>query len=361
MTDKEYLTGVSAFNYFGPARVRLLYSYFKTAEKIWKSTTDELLETGLSEKKVLEFEGFRKYFDIKLYFEKLSKLKIKVTTFLDSDFPKSLHDLPGSPVVLYYKGSLKGLKGSCLAIVGTRKMTSYGREVTEKFSGGLGALGITIISGLARGVDTVAHKACLAAGGVTVAVLAGGLDSVYPPENKSLAEEIIKNGGATISEYPLGAPAMPVNFAIRNRIVSGLASSVLVIEGAEKSGTLLTASHAAEQGKTVFAVPGQITSPLSKAPLYLLKNGAKMATEVKDILEEMDMDLKVDREKMESVSPDSPYEAEIVKLLENEPLYLDELVRITGSKTSEISARLTIMEMKGLIKNLGGGKYQKCN
>lgn len=361
MEEHEYLTAVSAFNYFGPARVKLLYSYFKSAKKIWDSMVGKLLETGLSEKKVLEFDYFRKSFDIKAYFEKLSELNIKTTTFLDSDFPKALKDLPGAPVSLYYKGSLKGLKGSCLAIVGTRKMTSYGKEVTDKFSGGLGSLGITIISGLARGIDTAAHKSCLASGGVTVAVLAGGLDSIYPPENKSLAEEIIEKHGAIISEYPLGTPAMPVNFAVRNRIVSGLSSCVLVIEGAEGSGTLLTASHAAEQGKTVFAVPGQITSPLSKAPLFLLKNGAKMATEVKDILEEMDMDLKVDKEKMESISPDSPEESQIVNLLENEPLYLDELVRITGSKTSEISARLTIMEMKGLIKNLGGGKYQKCN
>jgi len=361
VTESEYLTAICAFTYFGPVRVNLLYTYFKTAKKIWQSTTDELLETGLSEKKVQEFSDFRKNFDIKSYFEKLSKLNIKFVSFLDDDFPRALKNLDGAPVILYYKGSLKGLKSASVAIVGTRKMTSYGREVTEKFSGALSALGVTIISGLARGVDTAAHKASLATGGITVAVLGNGLDSVYPPENKNLAEEIIEKGGAILSEYPLGAPALPVNFAVRNRIVSGLSSCVLVIEGAEKSGTLLTASHAAEQGKTVFAVPGQITSPLSKAPLFLIKNGAKMATEVKDILDELDLELKVDKEKMEKVVPTGPEEANILEYLENEPLYLDELVRISGSKTSEISARLTIMEMKGLVRNLGGGKYKKCN
>ena len=262
-------------------------------------------------------------------------------------------------MILYYKGVLDSLKTNSVAIVGTRRMTSYGREVTERFSSGLGNLGVTIISGLARGVDTVAHKACLSVNGKTVAVLGNGLDTVYPPENANLADEIIKKGGAIISEYPLGYPALPVNFAIRNRIVSGLSDAVIVIEGAEKSGTLLTAGHAAEQGKTVFAVPGQITSPLSASPLYLLKNGAKIASSVKDILDELDFQIKVDKEKIQEIIPDTPEEANLLEILENEPLHLDELVRISGRKTSEISARLTIMEMKGMVKNLGQGIYRK--
>lgn len=359
MTEKEYLTAVCAFTYFGPARTRLLYLYFKSAEKIWLSKAGELIDTGIGEKAVTKFIEFRRSFDIINYFKKLKSLGIETTTFLDKDFPEALKEIPSPPVVLYYKGNRKSLNKTSVAIVGTRKMTSYGREVTEKFSGELSAYGVCIISGLARGVDTAAHKACLDAGGTTVAVLAGGLDSIYPPENKTLAKNIAESGGCLISEYPLGTSPLPVNFAVRNRIVSGLADCVLVVEGAEKSGTLLTATHAAEQGKTVFAIPGQITSPLSSAPLFLLKNGARMATEAKDILDELDIQLKVDREKMKKLSPDSPEEAEILGFLENEPLFLDELVRITGGKTSEISARLTIMEMKGLVKNLGGGKYKK--
>jgi DNA processing protein len=359
VTESEYLIAVTAFTYFGPARVKLLLAYFKSAKKLWNCTFEDLIETGLPEKKVVEFVNFRKSFDAKSYFEKLTRLNIKVTTFLDKNFPEVLKKLDGAPVVLYYRGSLSGLKANCIAIVGTRRMTAYGREVTEKFSSELSAFGVTIISGLARGVDTAAHSATLAAGGVTIAVLGNGLDSIYPPENKNLAEAIVQKGGALISEYPLGYPALPVNFAVRNRIVSGLGNCVLVIEGAEKSGTLLTASHAAEQGKTVFAVPGQITSPLSKAPLYLLKNGAKMATETGDILDELDMEVKVDRDKMKRVAPDTPEEAKLAEFLENEPLHLDELVRITGGKTSEISARLTIMEMKGIVKNLGKGMYKR--
>ncbi|EKE12154.1 MAG: hypothetical protein ACD_13C00292G0002 [uncultured bacterium] len=359
MTESQYLTAISAFNYFGPARVRLLLSYFKTAGKIWNADASVLIKIGISSKKTSEFSEFRKKFSFDAYFKKLAELGIKVTTILDKDFPIALREIDNGPVVLYYKGNLKCLKGSSVAIVGARKMTSYGCEITEKFSTELAGFGIAIISGLARGVDTVAHKTCISVGGVTVAVLGNGLDSIYPFENKNLADEIIKKGGLILSEYPPGSPAIPINFAVRNRIISGLAKCVLVIEGAVKSGTLLTASHAADQGKTVFAVPGQITSPLSQAPLYLLKNGARMATEVGDILSELDIDTKVDREKMEKIAPDSPEEVVILEFLENEPLHLDELVRITGSKTSDVSARLTIMEMKGMVKSLGGGKYKK--
>jgi DNA processing protein len=361
MLESEYLTAVYAFNYFGPARVKLLLSYFKTPKKIWKSTKEELTETGLSEKKVLEFEKFRKDFDIENYFSRLKKLKIEVTTVLDKNFPKNLKGLDGAPLLLYYKGSLDCLKANCVAIVGTRKMTAYGREVTQKFSSELANFGITIISGLAYGVDTAAHKGCLSVGGKTAAVLGNGLDTIYPTENTGLANEIIKTGGAVISEFPLGYPSLPVNFAIRNRIVSGLSDAVIVVEGAEKSGTLLTATHAAEQGKTVFAIPGQITSPLSFAPLFLLKNGAKLATEVKDVLDELDMQVKVDKEKIAKIIPDTPEEEKLLTILENEPLHLDELVRISGCKTQEISARLTIMEMKGMVRSMGNGIYKKCN
>lgn len=358
MTESEYLIAVSAFTYFGPARIKLLISYFKSAKKVWNISEKELIEVGIPEKKACEFISFRENFNLVLYFSKLEKLKIKATTFIDNDFPEMLKDLEGAPAVLYYKGSLVGLKQPSVAIVGTRKMTSYGKEVTVMFSGGLSAFGVTIISGLAHGIDTTAHKTCIDSGGTTVAVLGSGLDLIYPVENIALANEIVKKGGALISEYPLGYPPLPQNFAVRNRIVSGLSSSVLVIEGAEKSGTLLTATHAAEQGKTVFAVPGAITSPLSKAPLFLLKNGARIATEPKDILDELNVSIKVDIKRMNKIAPSTPEEEKLLEILETEPLYLDELVRISGEKTSKVSARLTIMEIKGMVKNLGGGRYR---
>lgn len=359
MTEDQYLTAVYSFNYFGPQRVNLLLKFFKSAKNIWLTTPEKLIETGLSNEKVISFEKYRNNFDIKIYFEKLKKLEIKVVTFLDDNYPQNLEGIDGAPLVLYYKGTLKKNDINSVAIVGSRKMTSYGREVAELFSGQLANFGVTIISGLARGIDTVAHKACLANGGRTIAVLGNGLDSVYPSENIFLANEIIKNGGAIISEYPLGYPALPVNFAIRNRIVSGLSTAVIVIEGAEKSGTLITASNAAEQSKTVFTIPGQITSPLSYVPLFLLKNGAKIATSPKDIMEELDFNLKINPEEVEKVMPDTPEQEKILEILSNEPLHMDELVRISKMPTSVISARLTIMEMKGMVKNMGRGIYRK--
>jgi DNA processing protein len=288
MTESQYLTAVYAFGYFGPARVRLLLSYFGGAKNIWECPEEKLVEVGLPVGKMSAFAYFRKRFDIEKYFRRLHVLGIRVVTILDKDYPQNLIDLDGAPSVLYYKGSLDALKVSSVAIVGSRKMTPYGKEVAEKFSSELSNFGVTVISGLARGIDSSAHKACLNAGGRTVAILGNGLDIIYPPENLGLSKEIIKAKGALISEYPLSYPPLPGNFAARNRIISGLSSAIIVIEGAEKSGTLLTATHAAEQGKTLFAVPGPITSPLSAAPLSLIKNGAIMATSTKDILDELD-------------------------------------------------------------------------
>ena len=360
MTELQYLTAVYAFNYFGPARVKLLLSYFKKARNIWLAKNSELIEIGLSKDKVSEFDEFRKKFDIEDYFRQLKGLKIGVVTILDEKYPENLKGLEGAPSVLYFKGCLKSSDVNSIAIVGSRKMSSYGREVAQKFSAELASFGVAIVSGLAKGIDTAAHMGALSVGGRTIAVLGQGLDSIYPPENTLLSEKIIKSGGAILSEYPLGVPALPVNFAIRNRIVSGLSAAVVVIEGAEKSGTLLTASHAAEQGKTVFAVPGQITSPMSAAPHFLLRNGAKIATCATDILEELDLQIKVDKEKIEKIMPSSKEEAKLIEILEVESLHLDELVRITGGKTAEISARLTIMEMKGMVRNLGQGIYRKA-
>jgi len=293
MTESQYLTAVYAFSPLGPARIILLLSYFGSAKKIWGASVTDLIKTGLKPYLVNNFSTHRKKFDIQKYFERVRQLDIGVVTVFQKGYPSNLKTIDGAPLVLYFKGSLDCLKGNSVSIVGSRKMTSYGGEVTEEFSGNLAKHGVTIVSGLARGVDTVAHKACLSVGGKTAAILGNGLDRIYPPENKNLAEEIVRAKGVLISEYPLGHPPLPANFAIRNRIISGLSDAVVVVEGEKKSGTLLTAKHAAEQGKTLFAVPGQIFSQLSAAPLYLLKNGAMIATSVNDILEELDLQKKV--------------------------------------------------------------------
>jgi len=291
---------------------------------------------------------------------KATLLKINFLTIKDADYPHNLVDLDSAPPVLYIKGNLEPSDSNSVAIVGTRKMTFYGKEVTEKFTKELSNLGITIVSGLALGVDACAHKACLDEGGRTIAVLASGLDIITPGSNTALAKRIVEGRGALVSEYPLGHPPLRTNFASRNRIISGLSRAVLVIEGAQQSGTLLTASAAAEQGRPVFAVPGQITSPMSAAPLFLIESGAKMATNVMDILEELNMEFSVNHEMMENIMPQTKEERSLSTIITNEPVHLDEIVRISGLNVSDISARLTIMELKGLVKNLGGGIYKRA-
>lgn len=358
MTEKEALISLSAFVPFGPARINLLISFFGSASAAWKANPATLSKLGLGEIKLSSFLAHRKSFDLNSYLRTLKKNSIEVVTGEDKNYPRELKEISGAPILLYFKGKIKML-GPGVAIVGARKMTSYGKEVAWKFAGELARFDITIISGLARGVDTAAHEAALSVKGRTVAVLACGLDMVYPPENTRLAQDIIKNGGAIISEYPLGYPALKINFAARNRIISGLAKVVVVVEGTQKSGTLLTASAAAEQGRTLFAVPGQITSPNSQAPLFLLKNGAKMAIAPADILEELGMEIKVDREMLEKVMPSGIEEESLLKILELEPTHLDNIVRISSLDAGKVSARLTIMELKGMVKNLGGGIYKK--
>ena len=359
MSDDKYLVALCSFTDFGPRRVTLLINYFKNAKRAWNVEKKDLLEVGVKDNLADKFIKYRNSFNCDKYFSSLEQKGISYIVKEDKLYPKNLKELDDAPVVLYYLGKLSIFDENAVAIVGTRKMTYYGKEVTEKFSSELASLGITIISGLARGIDSVAHRSALNMGGRTIAVIASGLDNIYPPENIKLANDIVKSGGAILSEYPLGYPALPVNFPSRNRIVSGLSKAVVVIEGYKKSGTLLTASSAAQQGKTVFAVPGQITSPMSEAPHYLLQNGAKWAFCPKDILDELSLEVKVDRDKVAKVLPDSRDEEKIIKLLEAEPLHLDELVRISGGNVSKISSTLMSMRLKGLVKEVGGGVYKK--
>jgi DNA processing protein len=295
MLEKKYLTALYSFTRFGPARTRLLIDYFGSAKNTWKANTSELREVGLSQSIVDDFEIHRVRFDIRKYFQKLDKLSIKVITINDKDYPKNLIGLDDAPLVLYVKGEMSPDDANSVAIVGTRKMTPYGKKVVSSLATGLANHGVTIISGLALGIDAAAHWAAVNAGGRCIAVLASGLDKVTPVSNTNLARSIIRKGGAIVSESPLAAQIWPSSFVLRNRIISGMARAVVVIEGAKKSGTLLTASSAARQGKQVLAVPGPITSLMSAAPHFLLRAGAKMVTNVDDILEELDYQRRVEK------------------------------------------------------------------
>lgn len=358
MQERHYLALLYSFSSFGPKRTTLLIDYFGSAEIVWRASERELVKVGIKSDTAQKFRKYQKEVTEEEFFKNLKERNINFVTILDKNYPENLKDLDDAPLVLYYIGKLKKRYPNAVAIIGSRKMTSYGKEVATRFANELAGLGVTIVSGLARGVDTTAHKACLLAKGKTLAVLAGGLDKIYPPENKKLAEKVIKKG-ALISEFPPGFPSKREYFASRNRIISGISRAVVVVEGEQKSGTLLTASHAAKQGREVFAVPGQITSPLSAAPHILLKNGVRIVTEVKDILEELNLQFGVDTEKIEEVMPSDEVEAKILELVTNEPLHMDEIGRAVDKKISQVLTKLTMMEMKGMIVQTEPGFYKK--
>lgn len=357
--EKKYLLALYSFSYFGPARTKLLIDYFGDSEKAWKATKKQLLEIGMKEEAVNRFIKYRDVFDFDGYFKKLERLGIKFVTIGARDYPSNLAEIEDAPPVLYYTGVLKKSDNLAVAIVGTRKLTSYGREATQIFSRGLSNYGIAIVSGLAFGIDAIAHKEVVEAGGRGIAVLASGLDIITPSSNTYLAEKLLESGGAIVSEYPLGHIPQKYDFPQRNRIISGLSKAVIVIEGARQSGTLLTASHAAEQGRTVFAVPGQITSAMSEAPHFLIANGAKIAFSVGDVITELGWDIKRDTEAISKAVPSDEMEIKILEVLANEDLHVDEVGRITGLQVAAVSAKLTVMQLKGMVKSLGGGVYKK--
>lgn len=356
--DKDYWLAFSAFPLIGPKRFKILKDYFGSAEKAWGAKKEEFLEIGFSEKLVLDFEKFRKAFDPASYFLRLDKLGIKTVIFEDRQYPENLKRIDGAPFLLYIIGEILPQDSLSLGVVGTRKITAYGRQVTENLVTDLASSGLTIVSGLAYGVDSVAHSAALDVGGRTIGVWAGGLDTVRDGFRRSLVEKIIKSGqGAIVSEFPLGFHPNRSTFPQRNRIIAGLSLGVLVTEAAEDSGSLITASHATQQGRKVFAVPGPITSILSKGTADLIKKGAKLVYNVGDILEELKIEDRSKKLEAGKILPENQEEALVLNLLKDESKHIDEIVRETGMAIGKISSLLTLMEMRGKIKDQGGGEY----
>lgn len=361
MTEHDAWIAFSCCPQIGPMRFRLLVKYFGSARRAWAVKKSEYLEIGFKEELAEKLEDFKKIFDLDSYLLRMTKAKIGTISVDDKEYPERLKTLDDAPYILYVRideklgMTLSELADVSIAVVGSRKMTSYGKEVCERIVSGLVAGGVTIISGLALGIDGIAHRICVDQGGKTIGVLGGGLDQIYPPANRQLGERIVKEGlGALISEFPLEYPAMPQNFPTRNRIVSGMSLGVIIIEGAAKSGTLLTASNAAAQGREVFAVPGPITSPTSVAPHFLIRNGAKLVESAEDVLEELDIKSKTQMSKSKKVLPETPEEEKIINIIAGEGIDIDTIVRISGLDTGIVLSTITTMELKGMVKNMGG-------
>jgi DNA processing protein len=270
-----------------------------------------------------------------------------------------LAQIPDPPPVLYVRGELAPEDDWSVAIVGSRKATSYGREVTRRLAGDLARNGVTVVSGMARGIDGIAHRTALEAGGRTIAVLGSGLDVIYPAEHRSLAREIARHG-AVVSDYPLGTKPEASNFPPRNRIISGLSLGTIVIEAGFRSGALITADFALDHGREVFAVPGSILSPGSAGCNRLLRDGAHVLTEARDVLEVLHLDQVPEKQAARLALPENPVEAALFESLSAEPRHLDAVVRSSGIPVEVVSSTLVMMELKGMVRQVGSLQYVRA-
>jgi len=293
---------------------------------------------------------------------RLKKLGIRALTLLDDEYPALLRQVADPPPVLFVRGRLTIEDGQAVAIVGTRRATSYGQAVAQRLARDLAAAGVTIVSGLAKGVDTQAHRAALDAGGRTLAVLGNGLDQVYPPENAGLARQIVDtNAGAAVSEFAPGVPPDAVNFPRRNRVISGLSIATVIVEAGERSGALITADFALEQGREVMVVPGNINSPMSLGPNGLLKQGATPVTSAQDVLDALGpRESEVATPPLARHVPElGPQETTVWQALGGEPRHVDDLARTLGGRPGDVSATLALLELRGLARQVGPMLYTR--
>ena len=342
----------------GIGRVKLtqLESYFGNLEDAWKATPAELKNAGLDSGSIKAISQWQPRISLEAEIEKLARYGVKALGWNDPDYPPRLKEIYDYPPLIYVRGSLLPEDEWCLAVVGTRRATVYGKQVAEEITTDLAQSNITIVSGLAKGIDTVAHQSALTAGGRSIAILACGLDIVYPGENANLARSILQQG-ALISEYPLGTKPRAENFPRRNRILSGLSLGTLVVEAGESSGALITAHLALEQNREVFAVPGSILAPTSRGTNRLIQEGAKLVRDYTDILEELNLTAVAHQLEMKEIIPSSDAESLLLKQLGAEPIHIDEVCRSSNLPMPTVSSTLTVMELKGIVKQVGPMNY----
>jgi DNA processing protein len=352
----KYWIGFNIVQGIGPTRVRRLLNHFGDLQQAWTAAPLDLAAAGLDRRAIENTLEARSRLDLDAELESVMAKGITVLTWEDEEYPKLLSPIPASPPVIYVKGDLKPEDDWAVAVVGTRHATSYGREAAADLAAGLARNRITVVSGLARGIDGIAHRAALDSGGRTVAVLGCGMDTIYPPEHAPLARDISAHG-ALVSDYALGTKPEARNFPARNRIISGLSLGVLVVEGADDSGSMITADFALEQGREVFAVPGSIFAPHSQGTNRLIQQGAHMVTGVQVILEELNLTQASQQMDVRSIIPDNPTEEALIRNLSAEPRHMDEIVRATGLPTADVSAALAMMELKGMVRQVASMTY----
>lgn len=358
MADLRYWIALSAVPDIGPVFAKKLLSLFKTPERIFDAEMDDLLSLeGIGINRAKNIKEFSLWKIVDKQIKVLEKEGIDVLSLYDSFYPEMLREIEDAPVVLYMKGDIQPQDRYAIAVVGSRKPTPYGTSVAENISGELVSMGFTVVSGLARGIDSISHKGALRAGGRTIAVLGSGLDVPYPSENRGLMDKIA-GSGCVISEFPPGTSPDKENFPRRNRIISGLSLGVLVIEATSDSGSLITAGYALEQGREVFAIPGNITALTSEGTNELIRRGAILTRRAEDIVEELAPVLKgFIRSKEKAKIEVTNEEKNLCDLLSGEPKHIDIISRESGLPTSKALEILLSLELKGAIRQTMGNRF----
>ena len=354
-----YLHGFNLLPQFGPSRLGKICKNFQNLKDAYTATEKSLIAAGIEAEHALIFIKHRESLNLEKEAAGLENEGIKLLSYKDALYPKLLLEIPKLPPLLYYRGKMVDAQELCVAAVGTRKISTYGRTAVQDIITPLVETGVTIVSGMAYGVDSEVHKIATKNHKRTIAILGGGLDdrSLYPKHHQLLAHEILENGGALISEYPPGTPCLKHHFVSRNRIISGMSVATIIIECGLKSGSLITARHALDQNRQIFAVPGPIYSENSQGPNNLIKMGAKPVTEANDVLEELNLKTLPQQEKAKDLFGDTPEENTLLQILTKEPIHINNLIKQSGLSAADVTSTLTFLEMKGKVRNLGGQQY----
>lgn len=356
MDDLKYWVGFNIVQGIGPVTVQRLLEYFGDLRAAWEAEPLELARAGLDRRALTALGAARARLDLDAEMDKIERLGVHVLTWQSADYPQRLRQIEASPPVLYIRGKIQPQDDWAVAIVGTRRASAYGREVTRQFAADLARSGVTVVSGLARGIDGQAHQAALDGGGRTLAVLGCGVDIIYPAEHRRMAERIIEQG-ALVSDYALGVKPESRNFPPRNRIISGLSLATLVVEADMRSGAMITAVYAAEQGREVLAAPGSLLSRNSELPHRLIRDGAKLVRNAQDILEELNLTQISQQAEARAVLPQNAEESLLLDFLSHEPRHVDEISRSVNWPIERVTSALTLMELKGLVRQVGGMRY----
>jgi DNA processing protein len=354
--DKRYWVGFNLVKGIGAVRFQALRDHFGDLAVAWQAPLEALQAAGLGPKLADRVAQIRASVDLEKYMARVAAQGIQILTWEDDLYPSRLKDIDQPPPVLYVRGTLTNEDTWSVAVVGTRRVSAYGRQVADELAAYLANNGVTVISGLARGVDAIAHQSALKAGGRTIAVLGCGVDRIYPPEHAQLAARIITSG-ALLSDYAPGSEPDAANFPPRNRIISGMSMATVVVEAPEASGALITAQFAVDQGREVFAVPGSILSAQSRGTNQLIAQGAHPMLSARDLLDVLNLRRVTEQREVRKILPGNEIEAKLLSVLTQDPLHMDDIRNQTGLPIERVSATLVMMELKGLVRQVGGMNY----